>query len=175
MQGAQHGARSRDPRITPWAEGRHLTDEPPRDPCYCPHFTGLETEVHGGRYPAQYYTISKWQNKDLRSGLPTVQGFAPMWNTYQLFHPEAGSVKYLTIVGSSLQGATVCGSTGCQNTTQASIQQGMMRECIRVLRTESLISSFPQNPCGFFMVHGNLPWLACLTLSSCTSQSMQSW
>ena len=32
MPGARRGTRSRDSRITPWAEGRHLTAEPPRDP-----------------------------------------------------------------------------------------------------------------------------------------------
>ena len=32
MQGAQHGTRSRDSRIAPWAKGRCQTAEPPRDP-----------------------------------------------------------------------------------------------------------------------------------------------
>ena len=32
MQGARCGTRSQDSRITPWAEGRHQTAEPPRDP-----------------------------------------------------------------------------------------------------------------------------------------------
>ena len=32
MQGAQHGTRSRDSKITPWAEGRRSTAETPRDP-----------------------------------------------------------------------------------------------------------------------------------------------
>ena len=31
-QGARCGARSRDPRITPWAEGRGYTAEPPGCP-----------------------------------------------------------------------------------------------------------------------------------------------
>ena len=30
MQGAWRGTRSQDPKITPWAEGRYLTAEPPR-------------------------------------------------------------------------------------------------------------------------------------------------
>ena len=32
MQGAGCGTQSRDSRITPWAEGRLSTAEPPRDP-----------------------------------------------------------------------------------------------------------------------------------------------
>ena len=32
LQGARCGTRSRDPGITPWAEGRHSTTEPPRRP-----------------------------------------------------------------------------------------------------------------------------------------------
>ena len=32
MQGARHGTQSWDSRITPWAEGRHSTAEPPRHP-----------------------------------------------------------------------------------------------------------------------------------------------
>ena len=32
MPGAQHGTRSQDSRITPWAEGRCSTAEPPRRP-----------------------------------------------------------------------------------------------------------------------------------------------
>ena len=32
MQGARRGTRSRDPGVTPWAEGRCSTAEPPRDP-----------------------------------------------------------------------------------------------------------------------------------------------
>ena len=32
MQGAQFGTQSQDSRITPWAEGRSQTAEPPRDP-----------------------------------------------------------------------------------------------------------------------------------------------
>ena len=32
MQGARRGTRSRDPGVTPWAEGRRQTAEPPRDP-----------------------------------------------------------------------------------------------------------------------------------------------
>ena len=32
MQGAPRGTRSWDPRVTPWAEGRRQTVEPPRDP-----------------------------------------------------------------------------------------------------------------------------------------------
>ena len=32
MQGAQCATPSQDSRITPWAEGRRLTTEPPRDP-----------------------------------------------------------------------------------------------------------------------------------------------
>ena len=32
MQGARCETRSQDPGITPWAKGRHLTPEPPRDP-----------------------------------------------------------------------------------------------------------------------------------------------
>ena len=32
MEGARCGTRSRDSRITPWAEGRRLTAEPPRHP-----------------------------------------------------------------------------------------------------------------------------------------------
>ena len=32
MQGARCGTPSRDSRITPWAEGRLQTAEPPRDP-----------------------------------------------------------------------------------------------------------------------------------------------
>ena len=35
MQGAQCGTSSWGPRITPWAEGRHLTAEPPRRPMTC--------------------------------------------------------------------------------------------------------------------------------------------
>ena len=34
MQGARRGTRSQDPRIMPWAKGRHQTAEPPRDPCF---------------------------------------------------------------------------------------------------------------------------------------------
>ena len=34
MQGAQCGTRSWDSRIMPWAEGRHQTTEPPRDPFF---------------------------------------------------------------------------------------------------------------------------------------------
>ena len=32
MQGAGLRTGSQDPRITPWAKGRHYTAEPPRDP-----------------------------------------------------------------------------------------------------------------------------------------------
>ena len=32
LQGSRRGTRSQDSRITPWAEGRHQTAEPPRDP-----------------------------------------------------------------------------------------------------------------------------------------------
>ena len=32
MQGARHGTRSQDPGVMLWAEGRHLTTKPPRDP-----------------------------------------------------------------------------------------------------------------------------------------------
>ena len=32
MQGARRGTRSRDPGVTPWAEGRRSTTEPPRRP-----------------------------------------------------------------------------------------------------------------------------------------------
>ena len=32
MLGARRGTRSRDPRIVPWAKGRHQTAAPPRDP-----------------------------------------------------------------------------------------------------------------------------------------------
>ena len=32
MQGVLSGTRSRDSKVTPWAKGRHLTAEPPRDP-----------------------------------------------------------------------------------------------------------------------------------------------
>ena len=32
MPGAQHGTRSRDSRIAPWAKSRHETAEPPRGP-----------------------------------------------------------------------------------------------------------------------------------------------
>ena len=32
VQGARRGTRSRVSRIRPWAEGRHPTAEPPRDP-----------------------------------------------------------------------------------------------------------------------------------------------
>ena len=32
MQGARHGTRSQDSRITPWAKGRCQTAEPPKDP-----------------------------------------------------------------------------------------------------------------------------------------------
>ena len=35
MQGARCGTRSRDSRITPWAEGRRQTAQPPRDPPLC--------------------------------------------------------------------------------------------------------------------------------------------
>ena len=44
MQGARCGTRSRDSRVTPWAEGRRQTAEPPRDPhssffCFLPWFS----------------------------------------------------------------------------------------------------------------------------------------
>ena len=42
MQGAQRGTQSHDSRITPWAEGRHLTAEPPRHP---PHMFILNQKV----------------------------------------------------------------------------------------------------------------------------------
>ena len=41
MQGARHGTRSWISRITPWAEGRHLTAEPPRLPCFCDFYLDM--------------------------------------------------------------------------------------------------------------------------------------
>ena len=38
-QGAGRGTQSRDPRIMPWAEGRHQTAEPPRLPLLSNFFT----------------------------------------------------------------------------------------------------------------------------------------
>ena len=32
MQGSRHGTQTRDPRVTPWAEGRRSTAEPPGVP-----------------------------------------------------------------------------------------------------------------------------------------------
>ena len=41
MQGARHWTRSQDSRIMPWAEGKHQTIEPPRDP----HFQVLNSSL----------------------------------------------------------------------------------------------------------------------------------
>ena len=47
MQGVRHGTGSRVSRITPWAEGRCLTAEPPR----CPHFAAFSRskQIPGSR------------------------------------------------------------------------------------------------------------------------------
>ena len=41
MQGVQYGTRSQDSRITPWAKGRCLTTESPRDPSFRFFFQSL--------------------------------------------------------------------------------------------------------------------------------------
>ena len=60
MRGAQHGTRSRDPGVTPKAESRCETAEPPRDPPRIHHFQKLPNVVllhimramlaHGGNW-----------------------------------------------------------------------------------------------------------------------------
>ena len=53
MQGARHGTRSRDRRITPWAEGRCSTAEPPRRPSsefFEPEAGVAGTSAAGGRF-----------------------------------------------------------------------------------------------------------------------------
>lgn len=113
-------------------------------------------------------------------GLPTVQGFAPMWNIYQLLHPEPGSMKDLTIVGifSSLQGATVFGdhrmsehNTG-QDPAGHDEESGSESWGLSTEQSSSLPSLFSPNACGFYMAQGSLPWPECLALTSCTFQSM---
>ena len=49
MLGAQRWTRSRDSRIKPWANGRHQTTEPPRDPQeHVPLDQDFEFEPHAG-------------------------------------------------------------------------------------------------------------------------------
>ena len=67
MQGAPHGTQSLDSRITPWAEGRCSTAEPPRDP-YSSQF-GVEIyQLHKSIYKSihENYYLNRFhrQNKD---------------------------------------------------------------------------------------------------------------
>ena len=47
LQGARCGTRSQDPGVTPWAEGRHPTAEPPRHPLEPCLFVSPMSPSHG--------------------------------------------------------------------------------------------------------------------------------
>ena len=64
MQGARHGTRLRDSRITPWAKGRHQTTEHPGIPLHLQFCVGAMLQVLDTKQAAlvfsPYYQKIQW-------------------------------------------------------------------------------------------------------------------
>ena len=74
LRGAQWGTRSQDPRITPWAKGRHLTTEPRR----CPRAHNFKSYF----YP-NVFVIKVSRNSRASHN---IYSSPPTWEIFESFH-----------------------------------------------------------------------------------------